>query len=204
MVSEVMPELPGMRGRECVAQCRARTPSVRMRSPPGRIAGHADRLHGNAGFRRADARRAGRARGTRLSPSTTQPPRPAGRGKAPSPVACPTALPRRSVSRCAPRSPLRDPDAQQAFAALGLDAAVVAAYGLILPRADPERAALRLPQRPRFAAAALARRRAGAAGDPGRRRRRLGSPSCRWSAASTPARCWRCGRPRSTARRPAS
>jgi methionyl-tRNA formyltransferase len=28
---------------------------------------------------------------------------------------------------------LRDPDAQQAFAALGLDAAVVAAYGLILP-----------------------------------------------------------------------
>ena len=63
-----------------------------------------------------------------------QPPRPADRGKKlrPSPVQryaeemgievrCPTNL--------------RDPAAQQDFAALGLDAAVVAAYGLILPKA---------------------------------------------------------------------
>jgi len=63
----------------------------------------------------------------------TQPPRPAGRGKAlqPSPVqiqAEQLGLPVRS-----PVS-LRDAEAQAAFAALNLDAAVVAAYGLILPR----------------------------------------------------------------------
>ena len=62
----------------------------------------------------------------------TQPPRPAGRGKAlsPSPVqrrAEEAGLPVRT-----PKS-LRDPGEQQAFAALGLDAAIVAAYGLILP-----------------------------------------------------------------------
>jgi methionyl-tRNA formyltransferase len=62
----------------------------------------------------------------------TQPPRRAGRGKALSPS---------PVQRCAEtagiavRTPptLRDPEAQAAFAALDLDAAVVAAYGLILP-----------------------------------------------------------------------
>jgi methionyl-tRNA formyltransferase len=62
----------------------------------------------------------------------TQPARPAGRGKAlqPSPV-----QQRAEALGLAVRSPvsLRDPDAQQAFAALGLDVAVVAAYGLILP-----------------------------------------------------------------------
>lgn len=63
----------------------------------------------------------------------TQPPRPAGRGK----------KPRKSpVQLCAERQglPVRTPDrlkapaVQQAFADLALDAAVVAAYGLILPR----------------------------------------------------------------------
>jgi methionyl-tRNA formyltransferase len=64
----------------------------------------------------------------------TQPPRPAGRGKAlrPSPVQLRAEA--EGIEVRAPRS-LRDADAQAAFAALGLDAAVVAAYGLILPRA---------------------------------------------------------------------
>ena len=61
-----------------------------------------------------------------------QPPRPAGRGKAPrsSPVQV-----RAEALGLNVRYPvsLRDPDEQAAFAALGLDAAVVAAYGLILP-----------------------------------------------------------------------
>ena len=62
----------------------------------------------------------------------TQPPRRAGRGKAlsPSPVQR-----RAEAAGIAVRTPatLRDPEAQAAFAALALDAAVVAAYGLILP-----------------------------------------------------------------------
>src|SRR5688572_20726265 len=63
----------------------------------------------------------------------SQPPRPAGRGKAlrPSPV-----QQRAGTLGIAVRTPvsLKDPEAQAAFEALDLDAAVVAAYGLILPR----------------------------------------------------------------------
>ncbi|NIJ07286.1 methionyl-tRNA formyltransferase [Sphingomonas vulcanisoli] len=63
----------------------------------------------------------------------TQPPRPAGRGKAPqkSPVQL-----RAEALGIAVRSPgtLRDAEAQAAFAALDLDVAAVAAYGLILPQ----------------------------------------------------------------------
>jgi methionyl-tRNA formyltransferase len=62
----------------------------------------------------------------------TQPPRPAGRGKAllPSPV-----QKRAEAAGLAVRTPasLRSAEEQQAFAALDLEAAVVAAYGLILP-----------------------------------------------------------------------
>jgi methionyl-tRNA formyltransferase len=62
----------------------------------------------------------------------TQPPRPAGRGKAllPSPV-----QQRAEAAGLEVRAPvsLRNEEAQAAFAALDLDAAVVAAYGLILP-----------------------------------------------------------------------
>lgn len=64
----------------------------------------------------------------------SQPPRRAGRGKAltPSPVqARATAL---GIDVRTPLT-LRDADAQAAFAALDADVAVVAAYGLILPRA---------------------------------------------------------------------
>ena len=64
----------------------------------------------------------------------TQPPRPSGRGHAlqPSPVAK-----RAEAHGIAVRWPvsLRDPAVQAEFAALDLDVAVVAAYGLILPKA---------------------------------------------------------------------
>jgi methionyl-tRNA formyltransferase len=63
----------------------------------------------------------------------SQPPRPAGRGK----KETPSAVHALAASRGWPvRTParLKDPADQQAFAALGADIAVVAAYGLILPR----------------------------------------------------------------------
>jgi methionyl-tRNA formyltransferase len=63
----------------------------------------------------------------------SQPPRPAGRGKAlrPSPV-----QKRAEALGIEVRTPLslKDPKAQEDFAALDLDAGIVAAYGLILPR----------------------------------------------------------------------
>ncbi len=64
----------------------------------------------------------------------TQPPRPAGRGRREmrSPVHC-FAADNGIEARC-PET-LRDPGVQADFAALGADAAVVAAYGLILPPA---------------------------------------------------------------------
>jgi methionyl-tRNA formyltransferase len=71
--------------------------------------------------------------GHRILAVYTQPPRPAGRGHRPqlSPVQLLA-----TQHRVAIRSPvnLRMPEAQSAFAELGADAAVVAAYGLILPR----------------------------------------------------------------------
>jgi len=72
------------------------------------------------------------AAGHEVAAVYTQPPRPAGRGKAllPSPVQT-----RAEAAGLEVRSPvsLRNAEAQAAFAALHLDAAVVAAYGLILP-----------------------------------------------------------------------
>jgi methionyl-tRNA formyltransferase len=64
-----------------------------------------------------------------------QPPRPAGRGQ--SVRNCPVheAALARGLEVRRPTGLRRDPAAQAAFAALGLDAAVVAAYGLILPPA---------------------------------------------------------------------
>src|SRR3954447_26048151 len=61
-----------------------------------------------------------------------QPPRPAGRGKAPRPSPVQQAAEAHGIEVRTPLT-LRDAEAQQAFAALQLDAAVVAAYGLILP-----------------------------------------------------------------------
>jgi methionyl-tRNA formyltransferase len=63
----------------------------------------------------------------------SQPPRPAGRGKA---LRLSPVQQRAEALGIEVRTPLslKDPDAQAAFAALELDSAVVAAYGLILPR----------------------------------------------------------------------
>ena len=66
--------------------------------------------------------------------SYSQPPRPAGRGK----VLTPSPVQARAETLGIPvRTPvsLREVEAQAEFAALGADVAVVAAYGLILPRA---------------------------------------------------------------------
>ena len=64
----------------------------------------------------------------------TQPSRPAGRGQRPRPGPVAEAAMRRGIEVRTP-STLKDAEAQQAFAALDLDMAVVAAYGLILPQA---------------------------------------------------------------------
>ncbi len=98
----------------------------------------------------------------------SQPARPKGRGLAaePSPVARQAEL--HGLVLRTPES-LKSADAQAEFAALALDAAIVVAYGLILPKADPRCAAPRLFQSAWFAAAALARRRAHPARDHGGR-----------------------------------
>jgi methionyl-tRNA formyltransferase len=62
----------------------------------------------------------------------SQPPRPAGRGKAPRPSPVQARGEAAGIEVRTPVS-LRDPEAQAAFRALELDVAVVAAYGLILP-----------------------------------------------------------------------
>ena len=93
----------------------------------------APRLHGQPGFRRAGA--AGAARGgardrRRLLPAAAAGGR--GQARAALPGACggrALGLPVRTPARLR-----RDPAEHAAFAALGLDAAVVAAYGLILPQ----------------------------------------------------------------------
>ena len=64
----------------------------------------------------------------------TQPPRPAGRGKADRPTAVEMRARELGIEVRSPRT-LRDEAEQAAFAALGADVAVVAAYGLILPQA---------------------------------------------------------------------
>jgi methionyl-tRNA formyltransferase len=64
-----------------------------------------------------------------------QPPKPAGRGYALRPCPVQIAAERLGLDVRTPTRLKADPAAQQAFAALRLDAAVVAAYGLILPPA---------------------------------------------------------------------
>jgi methionyl-tRNA formyltransferase len=65
----------------------------------------------------------------------TQPPRPAGRGHAVARCPVHVAADELGLPVRHPVSLKRDPAAQAAFAALDLDVAVVAAYGLILPQA---------------------------------------------------------------------
>src|SRR5205814_8191588 len=73
------------------------------------------------------------AAGHRLRAVYTQPPRPAGRGHRLQPSPVQALAERHGLPVRCPAS-LRSPKAQQEFAALDADAAVVAAYGLILPK----------------------------------------------------------------------
>ena len=71
--------------------------------------------------------------GHRIRAVYTQPPRPAGRGHRLQPSPVQALAERHGLPVRCPAS-LRDPEAQAEFAALRADAAVVAAYGLILPK----------------------------------------------------------------------
>ena len=73
------------------------------------------------------------AAGHEVVAAYTQPPRPAGRGKAERATAVEASARLLGIEVRSPRS-LKGADEQAAFAALDADLAVVAAYGLILPR----------------------------------------------------------------------
>src|SRR3569623_985819 len=73
------------------------------------------------------------AAGHELIAVYSQPPRPAGRGKGLQPSPVQRAAEAAGIEVRTPLT-LRDSEAQAAFAALDLDAAIVAAYGLILPQ----------------------------------------------------------------------
>ena len=78
--------------------------------------------------------RALEAAGHEIAAVYTQPPRPAGRGQRERPCPVQAYAEARGWALHTPKT-LKDGSASQAFAALGLDAAVVVAYGLILPKA---------------------------------------------------------------------
>src|SRR5713226_4345839 len=71
--------------------------------------------------------------GHRITAVYTQPPRPAGRGHRPQPSPVQLLAAEHGLPVRCPVT-LRGEEEQAAFAALGADAAVVAAYGLMLPR----------------------------------------------------------------------
>ena len=73
------------------------------------------------------------AAGHEIVAAYTQPPRPAGRGKAERPTAVEARATELAIAVRSPRS-LKGAEEQAAFAAIDADLAVVAAYGLILPR----------------------------------------------------------------------
>ena len=70
--------------------------------------------------------------GHRLRAVYTQPPRPSGRGHRPQPSAVQALAERHGIAVRVPTT-LRDPAVEAEFAATPADAAIVAAYGLILP-----------------------------------------------------------------------
>ena len=116
----------------------------------------------------------------------TQPPRPAGRGYRTR--RSPVQVYAESCGLCV-RTPktLRHAEEQRLFAELGLDAAVVAAYGLILPKpilAAPRLGCLNVHASllPRWRGAAPIERRSS------RATTRPASASCRWTRGSIPAR----------------
>jgi methionyl-tRNA formyltransferase len=71
--------------------------------------------------------------GHELAAVYAQPPRPAGRGRAERKTAVHERAETLGIEVRTPRT-LRDPEEQERFRALGADLAVVAAYGLILPK----------------------------------------------------------------------
>lgn len=73
------------------------------------------------------------AQGHEIACTYTQPPRPAGRSQAPRPSPVQCSAEALGIEVRSPSS-LKTVDEQEAFAALDLDAAVVVAYGLILPK----------------------------------------------------------------------
>jgi methionyl-tRNA formyltransferase len=73
------------------------------------------------------------AAGHRVLAVYTQPPRPAGRGQKEQPAPVQRAAERRGIPVRTPKT-LRDAGAQEEFKALRADLAVVAAYGLLLPK----------------------------------------------------------------------
>jgi methionyl-tRNA formyltransferase len=87
---------------------------------------------GTPGFA-VPALRALHAAGHEIAAVYCQPPRPAGRGQALRRCPVHLAADALGLQVRTPATLKRDPAAQAAFAALGLDAAVVAAYGLLLP-----------------------------------------------------------------------
>jgi methionyl-tRNA formyltransferase len=74
------------------------------------------------------------AAGHEIAAVYSQPPRPAGRGQQPRPSPVQRLAEAKGLPVATPAT-LKDPQAQARFAALALDAAVVVAYGLLLPRA---------------------------------------------------------------------
>ncbi|RBI85660.1 methionyl-tRNA formyltransferase [Rhodosalinus halophilus] len=94
----------------------------------------------------AEALRALHAAGHDIAAVYTQPPRPAGRGKKPRPSPVQALAEELGLPVRHPVS-LKPAEEQDAFAALGAEVAVVAAYGLILPRpilAAPARGCLNI------------------------------------------------------------
>jgi methionyl-tRNA formyltransferase len=81
------------------------------------------------------ALRALHAAGHEIACVYSQPPRPAGRGHTVTPCPVHAAAFELGLAVRTPERLRKDPAAQAEFAALGLDVAVVAAYGLILPQA---------------------------------------------------------------------
>ena len=101
----------------------------------------------------------------------TRAPKPAGRGMALQDTPVAREAKRLGFPVLTPKT-LRTEEAQAEFAAFDADAAVVVAYGLILPKAGARCRAARLLQPACLAAAALARRRADQSGGNGGRRRK--------------------------------
>ena len=100
----------------------------------------------------------------------TRPDAPAGRGRRLVAEPGRRSAPRSSAYPCSSPAHPRDPEFQAALRALAPDCCPVVAYGALLPAARARHPAARLGQPALLRAAGLARRRAGAARDLGRRR----------------------------------